>query len=141
MAKALGERSLEAMGTFRSALRVGAVCGVATLALVGLSFAAPGKPKPKKAAKPAATASIAAGKKIFAAKCAGCHAATASEAKSGKPGPALTHVAKFMKPAAMEAKIRNPKKSNPNSIMPAFGPQQIPAGELKSLIAYLSTLK
>ncbi|MGC8667234.1 MAG: c-type cytochrome [Chthonomonadales bacterium] len=129
------------MGTMRSALCAWAICGVATLALVGLSFAAPGKPKPKKVAKPAASASIATGKKIFAGKCAGCHAATASEAKSGKPGPALTHVAKFMKPAAMEAKIRNPKKSNPNSIMPAFGPQQISAQDMKALIAYLSTLK
>ena len=129
------------MSTFRSSVLAATACGVATLALVGLSFAAPGKPKPKKTAKPAAAASVAAGKKVFAAKCAGCHAATASEAKAGKPGPALTHVAKFMKPAAMEAKIRNPKKSNPNSIMPAFGPQQIPAGEMKALIAYLSTLK
>lgn len=109
-----------------------------TLSL-GATMAAPGQ---KKAGKPAAAsaAQIAAGRKVYEANgCKACH--VVGDDKGGKTGPELTHVAKTRKPDWLTAQVRNPKKFDPKSTMPAYGPDKIDDKQLKSLVAYMSSLK
>src|SRR5258708_2201369 len=123
-----------------------ALCGTAFLAAVGVTPAAPGqKKKPAKPSKPAASAApsaadIAKGRKIYEANgCKACH--VVGEDKGGKTGPDLTHVAKTRKPDWMSAQVRDPKKFDPKSAMPAYGPDKIDDKQLKTLVAYMSSLK
>ena len=96
-------------------------------------------PKPK--AKAADTkALIAEGKKVYIKNaCKTCH--VIGDDKGGKIGPDLTHVGKDEKPADLVIYIREPKKKNPQSLMPAYAPNQINDKQLKALVAYLASLK
>jgi mono/diheme cytochrome c family protein len=120
-----------------------ALCGAALFVAVGATTAAPGQKK--KPAKPVASAApsaaeIAKGRKIYEANgCKACH--VVGEDKGGKTGPELTHVAKTRKPDWMSAQVRNPKKFDPKSAMPAYGPDKIDDKQLKTLVAYMSSLK
>ena len=123
-----------------------AVCATFTLfaGTLGGAMAQKHKAKPPAKVKPAAkpkpaAASAAGGEKIYKAKgCAACHAIGAA---GGKIGPDLSHVGKTMKPADIAAIIRDPKKKNPKTTMPAYPPSQVNEKDLKSLVAYLSGLK
>lgn len=76
------------------------------------------------------------GDQIFGQKCAMCHSV---QGKGGRIGPELTTVAARLGDNELVEKIRNPKKSNPNSTMPSF--KGLPKGELEALAGYLKTLK
>jgi mono/diheme cytochrome c family protein len=129
-----------------SAKKHGAALTLVGLALTGSllltsAFAAPPKSKkpPKKAVKGSA-AQIAAGKKVYAANgCANCHTIAG---KGGKIGPELTRVGAEANhtPKWLEEKVANPKASNPDSTMPAFG-DKIKGKDLTALGAYLASLK
>lgn len=97
------------------------------------------KPKPK---KPAAGASslVAAGKKVYDSNgCAACHAI---KDKGGKTGPDLSKFGAEKKSSEwVSNQIRDPKKNLPESIMPAYGEDKISAKDLKSLAAFLGSLK
>ncbi len=123
-----------------------ALCGATLFVAVGVTSAAPGqKKKPAKPAKPAASAAstaadIAKGRKIYEANgCKACH--VVGEDKGGKTGPELSHVAKTRKSDWMSAQVRDPKKFDPKSAMPAYGPDKIDDKQLKTLVAYMSSLK
>jgi cbb3-type cytochrome oxidase cytochrome c subunit len=94
--------------------------------------------KPKAAPKPDPKL-IAAGIKVYKANnCAACHLI---KDQGGKTGPDLTHIAKGKTDKWMGEKIRDPKKATPGSAMPAYNEEAINAKELKSLVAYLMSLK
>src|SRR5687768_17401178 len=77
----------------------------------------PPKPKPKAADTKAL---IAEGKKVYLKNaCATCHVIGG---QGGKIGPDLSKVGKDEKPADLVIYIREPKKKNPNSLMPAYAP-------------------
>jgi cbb3-type cytochrome oxidase cytochrome c subunit len=119
-----------------------AVCAAALLAVGVTSNASGQKKKPAKAAASGApsAADIAKGRKIYEANgCKACH--VVGEDKGGKTGPDLTHVAKTRKPDWMSAQIRNPKKFDPKSAMPAYPADKIADAQLKTLVAYMSSLK
>src|SRR5262249_2230345 len=113
-AKGEEERSMERRG-------IGLVLPLLVLA-VGLAsgvgaFGAAGKKKPaaKAKAKGGATA-IAQGKGFVQAdRCTGCHKIAG---KGGASGPDLSNVGGRRSAAEIAAKVKNPKASNPNSIMP-----------------------
>jgi len=93
-------------------------------------------PKPKPADSKAL---IADGKKVYMKNaCATCHLVGD---KGGKIGPDLSHVGTKVKPADLAIFIRDPKKKTPNSLMPAYAPNQIDDKQLKALVAYLVSLK
>lgn len=103
---------------------------------LGASTAAMGQ---KKAAK-GGGADLAAGRKVYEANgCKACHVVGAD--KGGKTGPDLSHVAKTRKPEWLSAQVRNPKKFDPKSAMPAYGQDKVDDKQLKSLVAYMSSLK
>ena len=108
---------------------------------LGATTAAPGQKKPgKPAASAGSSAQTAAGRKVYEANgCKACHVVGTD--KGGKTGPDLTHVAKTRKADYLTGMVRNPKKANPKSAMPAYGPDKINDSQLKSLVAYLSSLK
>ena len=127
------------MNYSRLAAAVATGCAVAVLAVGGTSADPIQK---KKAAKPAAAAGgdVAAGKKAYQANgCKACH--VIGDDKGGKTGPDLTHVGKTRKPDWLAAQIRNPKKFDPKSAMPAYGADKIDDKALKSLAAYMAGLK
>ena len=111
------------------------ICAISSALVLGSIILCAGAPK--KGAK-AAGGDTAAGKKIFAASCTGCHAIAG---KGGKMGPDLSHVGKKRNAAWLSAEIRNPKKNKPKGIMTAFNEKSIDAKQLKALVAYLGTLK
>ena len=119
------------------------LCGATLFVAVAVTSAAPGqKKKPSKLAPSAAptAADIAKGRKIYEANgCKACH--VVGEDKGGKTGPELTHVAKTRKPDWMSAQVRDPKKFDPKSAMPAYGADKIDDKQLKTLVAYMSSLK
>ncbi len=124
-----------------------AIAAVSGLLLMATAFVSPAeagqKKKPKKA--PAATgaptkAVIEEGKKVYMVNgCKACH--VIGDDKGGKTGPELTHVARTRKPEWMSAQVRDPKKFDPKSTMPAYGTDKINGKQIKSLVAYMSTLK
>ncbi len=76
------------------------------------------------------------GDQIFAHKCAMCHMVNG---KGGKVGPELSKVSAKLKEQALKAKLEDPKKSNPKSMMPAF--KTLPKADMDALLGYLKTLK
>jgi len=115
--------------------------GFTTVILIGsvaLSAAAHGQkgktPAPSKA-------DIAAGSKVFMAN--GCTACHVIGDKGGKTGPELTKIGADKKwpPSKLSAVIRDPKKLNAAAKMPAYGPDKITDKELKTLVAYMQSLK
>ncbi len=76
------------------------------------------------------------GGKIFSQKCAMCHAVNG---KGGAIGPDLSKVSAKLKEKDVRAKLENPKKTNPNSLMPSF--KTLPPADLSALLGYLKTLK
>jgi len=102
--------------------------------------AVPSSGQKKKPAKPTASAKlIGEGKKVYEKNgCATCHAI---KGQGGKTGPELTTVGKTRKPDWLSKQIRDPKQFKSDSLMPAYGEDLITAKDLKSLIAYLSSLK
>ena len=112
---------------------------------VSMTTAAPGQKGKKPAAKPASGApskeAIAAGAKIYKANgCAACHKIGDA---GGALGPDLSKIGADKKwPAAkLEAVIRDPKKAIKSEKMPAYPADKISDKELKSLVAYLGSLK
>src|SRR5262249_16803563 len=128
---------------FVRALASAALAGTVLLASVGMTAATPGQKK--KSSKPAASsvpsaAQLAAGRQVYEANgCKACHVVGSD--KGGKTGPDLTHVAKTRKPDWMASQVRDPKKFDPKSTMPAYGADKIDDKQLKSLVAYMSSLK
>jgi len=113
---------------------------------VSVTTAAPDqKGKKTKPAKPAAGAPtkemIAAGKKIYDAN--GCGACHMVGDKGGKLGPDLTHIGadKKWSAAKLTAVIRDPKKELKTEKMPAYPADKISDKEIKTLVAYLGSLK
>jgi mono/diheme cytochrome c family protein len=115
--------------------------GVLLLCSLVFTSAAPDKKKQKKPVKPAVAskALIAQGKKVY--ENSGCSACHAIGNKGGRTGPALTHIGKEKKADWLAAQVRDPKKHNPNGMMPAYGPDKISNKDLKELIVYLGSLK
>lgn len=122
---------------------IGLAMAGATLlcSLSASTFAAPPKKKTeKKKPAPAKADPAAEGKKVYEKfSCSACHAIGG---KGGNSGPDLTktgadakHDAKFF-----EAKVKNPKASNPDTSMPAYE-ETIKGKDLSNLAAYLKSLK
>ncbi len=107
------------------------------------TFANPPKKKPvtKKTAPATKKADpIADGKKVYDKfSCSACHAIGGKGGNSGpdlsKAGAVSGHDAKFF-----EAKVKNPKASNPDTSMPAYE-ETIKGKDLSNLSAYLKSLK
>lgn len=100
------------------------------------------KPAPKKKVvkKDDGKALIAAGMKIYDANgCGGCHAIAG---KGGMTAPELTLIAADSKHNMkwLEESIVNPKADHPDSTMPSYE-ESIKGKDLKSLVAYLASLK
>jgi len=99
------------------------------------------KPAPKtKEKKDDGKALIAAGMKVYEANgCGGCHAI---DGKGGMTAPELTKIAADSKHnmAWLEESIVNPKADHPDSTMPSYE-ESITGKDLKSLVAYLASLK
>jgi cytochrome c oxidase subunit 2 len=115
--------------------------GVGSLVLIislagAISVAAPKKPAAN--AKPAQTsaADIAAGKKVYdSSGCAGCHKIAG---KGGASGPELSQIGKTRDAAWLAKKVKDPKATKKDSIMPPFAGSP---KELQTLSAYLASLK
>jgi cbb3-type cytochrome oxidase cytochrome c subunit len=108
--------------------------------LVTTSVTALAKPPKKGKSSKATAAQIAAGKKVYdASGCQNCHAIAG---KGGKIGPDLSKVGAEAShtPKWFEAKVTNPKASNPHSSMPAFA-SKIKGKDLTNLGLYLASLK
>ncbi|MCX6381784.1 MAG: c-type cytochrome [Armatimonadetes bacterium] len=80
------------------------------------------------------------GKKVYDKfSCSACHAISGKGGNSGpdlsKTGGEANHDAKFF-----EAKVKNPKASNPDTSMPAYE-ETIKGKDLSNLVAYLKSLK
>lgn len=121
-----------------------ALSGLAFLVAASVTQATPtqkSKKKPAAASAAPSKATIDAGKKVFMANgCGACHVVAE---KATKMGPDLTHIGSDRKwPAArLAAVIRDPKKELKSEKMPAYGPDKISDKDLKSLVAYLGSLK
>ena len=76
------------------------------------------------------------GEQVFKQKCSMCHVVNGN---GGKIGPELTKISARMKEKDVKLKLENPKKSNPNSIMPSF--KTLPKADMDALSGYLKTLK
>lgn len=68
--------------------------------------------------------------------CKGCHL---FEGSGGSLGPALDDVGKRLNQEQIATRLQNPKASNANSIMPAFG--HLKPEELKALSEFLASRK
>lgn len=97
--------------------------------------------KPKNPSKPSAASAklIAEGKKVYGKN--GCNACHSIGGIGGKTGPDLSKVGARRKPDWLTVQIRDPKKNDHDSIMPAYDEEKINAKDLKALVAYLSSLK
>jgi mono/diheme cytochrome c family protein len=118
------------------------VLGAAILLMSTALTSAGAQKKKKPAQKPAPAASkalIAEGKTVYMQNgCAACHVIAG---QGGKSGPDLSKFGKTHKEADAIIYVRNPKKKNPNGLMPAYGPDKINDKKLKALSAYLLSLK
>jgi len=112
-------------------------------AVLALSVAAAAATKPaakpsggtKMAAQPSA-AEIAAGKKVFESSgCTGCHKLAG---KGGASGPDLSQEGKAHDVAWISKKVKDPKSTKKDSIMPPFTGS---AKDLQALSAYLASMK
>jgi len=63
------------------------------------------------------------------------------EGVGGKTGPDLSKVGARRKPDWLMVQIRDPKKNDHDSPMPAYDEEKINAKDLKALVAYLGSLK
>ena len=81
-----------------------------------------------------AVAQADTGAQIFAKKCTMCH-----KVGGGGMGPDLSKVAGKMKEHDIRAKLEDPKKSNPSSMMPSF--KNLSKADANALVGYLKTLK
>lgn len=110
-----------------------------TATLAGPPKKSPGKKAPGKKTTPKADP-VADGKKVYEKYgCANCHAIAGKGGNSGpdlsKVGADAKHDVKFF-----EAKVKNPKASNPDSTMPAYE-DSIKGKDLTNLATYLKSLK
>jgi mono/diheme cytochrome c family protein len=108
-------------------------------ASTGVQGAAARKAPAKKALakKPAAGAAmIAQGKKLVESD--GCLACHKIGKQGGTTGPELSKVGTKYKSAEIASIIKDPKKHNPKSLMPA---SQRPDKDIAAMAAYLATLK
>ena len=97
------------------------------------------KPAPKKPVPANIKGLIAEGKTVYMQNgCAACHAIGGT---GGKTGPDLSKFGASHKEADAILYVRDPKKKNPNGVMPAYGPDKINDKKLKALVAYLLSLK
>ncbi len=88
--------------------------------------------------KPAKGETAAEGQKLFATKCQMCHIVGKT---GGKIGPELTKVGKTRDAAWLTIEVRDPKKHEPKTKMPAYPASSISDSALKGLVAYMLTLK
>lgn len=110
---------------------LGVGIGSAALAAVLATSLATAAPK-----KPAAKPDLAAGKKVFDTMgCMGCHKVAG---KGQTSGPDLSHVGKEHDAVWLAKKIKDPKSTKKDSIMPPFGGSD---KDLKAVSAYLASLK
>lgn len=116
------------------------VLPAAALLLVSVSGVAIGQKKPKKPAPAASNAALVkAGKAVYdKIVCSACHAING---KGGKGGPDLSKIGAGHDAAFLTRQIRDPKKNNPASTMPAYDKDAISDADLKALVAYLRSLK
>lgn len=130
---AVGAWTMAGIMTFGSLLTTAAFAG-------GPPKKAPKPPVKKPAPKKEDTkALVEAGKKVYKQNgCGGCHKIGSEGAESG---PELTHIAADPKHNAkwMEEAIVSPQVHNKETKMPAF--DSIKGKELKSLVAYMLSLK
>lgn len=68
--------------------------------------------------------------------CKGCHI---FDGNGGKLGPALDGIGKTMSAKQIREKLLNPKATNANSVMPAFG--HLPEADINALVDFLSQQK
>ena len=120
---------------------VSALMGMTVLGslLVTSALATPQTTKKPPTKKPAA-GDPAAGKKVYDAQgCAGCHAISGT---GGMVGPELTKVGADPKHTTkwLTDYVTDPKKQNPNSMMPAYG-DKVKGKDMTNLVAYLASLK
>jgi cbb3-type cytochrome oxidase cytochrome c subunit len=124
----------------RAALTLAGLILSGSLLLTTAVTALPKGAKPPKKGGASSAASIAAGKKVYNANgCKNCHAIGG---KGGKVGPDLSKVGANPKhtPKWFEAKVTNPKASDPDSSMPSFA-DKIKGKDLTNLGLYLASLK
>ena len=121
--------------------------GLSTLVLLAaanITGAAPNQKSKKASAKALAAptkAQIEAGRKIYdAGGCGACHLVGD---KGGKTGPELTHIGadKKWSAARLAQVVRDPKKVLQTAKMPAYGTDKISDKDLKTLVAYVGSLK
>lgn len=55
------------------------------------------------------------------ASCILCHAIPGAQAQAGNIGPSLAGVAKRLRPDELRARIVDPSRSNPKTVMPPYG--------------------
>jgi ubiquinol-cytochrome c reductase cytochrome b subunit len=81
---------------------------------------------------------IAEGKTLYSSQgCAGCHII---DGEGGSVGPELSNIgSKGLSEQWLLAQLKDPKKHNPNAIMPSFG--SLSDQQLNALVAYLENLK
>lgn len=116
-----------------------ALGGAVLMGSASLTLAGPGQKGKKPAAGGASKAMVDAGKKVYTSGgCAACHKIGG---KGGATGPDLTHVGKTWKQDKLATAVRTPKKLKADAKMPAYGTDRINDKDLKSLVAYLSSLK
>ena len=113
---------------------------LASLVLIGSASLSPASAdKQKKPAAAPSKAAVDAGKKVYMANgCAACHKI---KDQGGATGPDLTKIGKTWKPDKLALVVREPKKLKKDALMTPYPPDKISDKELKSLVAYLSSLK
>ena len=74
------------------------------------------------------------GEALFAENCSSCHS---FKGKGGNTAPDLTAATALFSDDWMGQQIRDPKKNNPRSRMPAY--PRLSVGEIRALIAYLKS--
>jgi mono/diheme cytochrome c family protein len=122
------------MRVFRSTAAIVATLALAAALLISVAAAKP-KAKPHAKAKP--DTAIAQGKKVYEkAQCGMCHGI------AGKGGRIdLTHVGKARKAPWLKTQVRDPKKNDPGSGMPAYDAKRVNEKDLLVLVSYLVSLK
>ncbi len=78
--------------------------------------------------------STAGGEVLFAEHCSSCHS---FKGKGGNTAPDLTASTAIFSDDWIARQIREPKKNNPRSRMPAY--PRLSGSEIRSLIAYLKS--
>jgi len=87
-------------------------------------------------AAPAFSLGGVSGETIFKQKCKACHIING---QGGKLGPELTKVSQKRDENYLVTKLKNPEKTNPDTVMPSF--EDLSKEEMQAVVDYLKTLK